>query len=354
VLAHLVSEATRRWIAPVFLGLALSPKAFADECGPDPRGMACLDADNLWLRPSPREFVTVGTGMPATGTGGLMAQVGYVQRPIVVRAPSPDPAGRELRVVDHVVGMTLAGVYAPFPHLSIGLAAPFVLAQEGTGLVGITSQRGDSLAAPVVRDPRLHAAYEILERPTGRAGVGLLTGVDLVVPLGRASALAGERGFALGPWAAFTGGGAIWNAGLELGARLRRRAELAQTPLGHQASIATGLAIHTEDLAFGGGIEGRALPALQASERTSDAGDSVREWPVVAEWLVHVWAPLGRLQGTSVHLGLGGGLPLGSRELTASDGTSTTERLGAPTTPSFRALFAVQVYLPDALNRGTP
>jgi hypothetical protein len=319
--------------------LATAPAALATDCTLEAGSSTCLDADTLWLRPLPGRFVALGAHVPASGRGGLSIHAGHLVAPIRVVAASPDPSGRELGAVDSVTGVTVGGAYVPFERFSVGLAVPAVLHQTGTGLSGITGRELVALEPTVLRDPRLHFAVDVLPAPNA-GGLGVVAGLDALVPLGASGSFAGERGFAASPWAAALLHQGVWFAGLELGARLRPSVPIAGMSIGSQGSVALGTGVRSGDDAFGIAVEARALPNLGGTTRETPDGTRVAELPVPSEWMLNGWASLA--PDLVVTLGFGGGIPFGRRTLRPPGGEAETEWITAPTTPSFRGLVGIR------------
>src|SRR5690606_5175891 len=126
----------------VALASATAPGVAHADCQPS-AASPCIDANALWLRPGAHDFVAVPAGEPipagavALGMGAML-----LLRPLVLTAPSPDPRGREVPLVQHAVDQHLR-VAAGLGHgFELGAALATVLWQRGAGPSAITTQRG--------------------------------------------------------------------------------------------------------------------------------------------------------------------------------------------------------------------
>jgi hypothetical protein len=215
--------------------------------------------------------------------------------------------------------------------LDVGLVLPWVPYQSGTGAEGVTAQQGDGLARPVLRDPRVGIAATLLGR-TLDAPFTFGTKLELALPLGNASALAGGAGPTLAPaFGAELLAGRL-RFGAELGARLRRAVQFADVNVGSEAFVAAGAAVSLlREPALTAGVEASLRPRLAARSPAAIAG----AFDLPAEWLAHVrFAPV---PAWSFQLAGGSGIPLSSARV-----SSGTEAALGLTAPSFRLLAAAR------------
>jgi hypothetical protein len=328
----------RRWgaIAVAWVAFALARAAAAadaDACAGAASVSSCFDADALWLPAGPATFVAFGS--PRTlEAGELMVALGagIAWRPVTLIAPSPHPEGRELRVVEATTTLTLGGRVGLGRGLDAGLTLPIAPYQHGTGVEGVTAQQSDGLARPVLREPRLGFGAIWLGRRAGSAFT-LGTKLELALPFGNASALAGAAGPTLAPSIAAELVAGPVTFGSELGARLRRAVQFADVNVGSAAVIAAGASVELlREPTLAAGVEVSLRPRL--GTRSPAAMPGARDLP--AEWLAHVrFEPSPR--SWSLALAGGCGLPLSRAQ---SPGGSEAA-LGV-TAPRFRLLASAR------------
>ncbi len=327
-----------------------APPAHADECAPAGGVSPCVDADALWMAPDASRFFAVPSarsGSPGTFTSGFAAT--FLSHPIVLRAASPDPGGRDVVVVDKLLDATILERYAANRQLDLQVALPLALYQSGSGVEGVTSQSAAPLARNAVRDPRLGAGWVLHERSWdgGRRSVAVKARLELALPLGDRRALAGEPSLVGAPSMAFETGVGRFHGGALLGARLREATSIAGSRVGNQAVAAVGTSV---DILPRGllslGVEAWVLPVLVSQDHTLPDGTRVTNAVLApSEWLAAVRSS----PGGDVVLELGGGsaLPLSSEHRAAPDGTESDEHFAGLGSPTYRFVFAVR-YAPRA------
>jgi len=339
----------RRARALPALGAALllsARTASATDCTP-PNGMSpCLDSEALWLPPRPSHFVSIPAATrPTLRSVFLGAGLSHAQRPILLTAASPDPEGREIRVVGRSLTLTLLGALPLGKQWDVGLALPAAVSQSGTGVEGVTDQQRSSLPSHGLRDPRLSLGFAWFAHPENAPRVvDARTLLRLSLPLGNESALAGERSVVFAPALVLGVNHDRFFAGSLLGPRLRQPVELAGARLGTQLEVSVGAGVHLlprERLSVG--VEAWMLPVLVSQERTLPHGAQVRDAALVpAEWLLGLRAAPPCVPGLSLQLGGGTGIPLSSERRTGEG----TEQFAGVTTPSYRLVAAVR-YAPE-------
>src|SRR5262245_17793334 len=88
-------------LACVVLGATSHAQAEPDPCDPEATLPPCFDAYALWLPTCATRFATLAPARPlASGASTLLLATGLALRPVLLRVPSPDPAGREVHVVN--------------------------------------------------------------------------------------------------------------------------------------------------------------------------------------------------------------------------------------------------------------
>lgn len=325
---------------PLIFALALaSSGASAADCRGNGGYSRCIDANALWLRPGPEGFVSVPSAraLPARRVAFGVAAVVLVA-PLVLDVPSPDPEGREVRLVDHAVDehvLLAAGLGAGF---ELGLSLTSVLRQRGSGSAGITDQDGPELPRATERDPRLSAAYGVSLTPTFR----LKPRLELALPLGDEAAYASEGAVLVAPGVSAEAELGRFAAGGLVAVRARRAVELGSLRWGSQAELALGAAVELlKAPRLTARLEAFALPSLveATSRRARTLGISVTSIP--AEWLASLGLQPDPEAPWFVSAGAGSGLALSAEEREGARFTS----FGA-TTPAFRALLAVR-YAPE-------
>lgn len=313
--------------------LCASP-LWADDADCDPASgiSTCLDASSLWLPAGRPRFMAIAPGaLTPERTVAFGAAFGYASRPIVLVAASPDPEGREIRVIDHRVDAALLWAYSPHERLELTLVTPMVLHQTGAGAEGVTSQNGPPIAPVAAGDPRVGAAYALAvpDRARAASGLAVKAKAELALPLGDEQAFAGEDSFVFAPGLAASVEHGIFFAGAELGARLRKTVHIATASLGTQLVSALGAGVDIlpeERLSFG--AEAWLMPTLVDQERAR-----AEALLAPAEWLVSFRsAPLSD-RAFLLQLGGGTGIPVSSDE--------AEHHLGV-TTPRFRVTAAIR------------
>jgi hypothetical protein len=325
-------------LATVALPLLVSAPAAAetDRCSTEASVSPCFDADPLWMPTRPTPFVAVRSARAVRAHElalGLGADVSH--RPVVLVVPSPHPEGQEIDAVETTSTVTLGARYGLGYGLDAGLALPFVPYQVGAGAQALTDQGGDGLTPVTLRDPRLELGATLLG---GSASDVLTLGseLDVSLPLGGSSALAGAAGPSVAP--AFEADLALApvRIGLDAGLRLTRAVALGSVREGSAAYLALGVSVALlRDPGLSLGVEAWLRPSLTG--RAAGAPADTRDLP--AEWLASA-----RLEPTaawSVLLGGGSGLPLSSAR---DPGRPRSAVLGV-TSPEFRAVLVARYTL---------
>jgi OOP family OmpA-OmpF porin len=327
-------------LALVLSGAALltAGHAAAADCSPASGVSTCFDADTLWWTAGEARFASVASAAaPRRGAIAFAALVGYLDRPVLLSVPSPDPEGRDVNVVRGGVGLSLAYAYGLSDQLELTLATPLVLHQTGAGAEGITSQSAPPLKAVAVRDPRVGVGV-----PWRQGAFAVKARAELALPLGDDDAYAGSGGFTLAPTLAGGWQAGPLHAGVELGARLRRAVPFATARIGSQAYAAVGLGADLWQEWLSLELEAFALPSLVSQPGRRDAASQVHGGVLIpAEWLVSVRSAPVRDAPLALSLGGGTGLPL-STETRETAGGASAERFAGVTTPRFRLFFGVR------------
>jgi hypothetical protein len=308
---------------------AASVRAEPDPCSLRATVSPCFDADPVWLSSGPSRFMTLPPVRTLDeGALSLLAGVGVAVRPVTLVAPSPHPDGRVVPVLEHTSTLTLAARYGLGRSVDVHAALPLVPYQGGTGAEGVTSQRAERVRAFTLRDPRVGFSAALLGRG-GASPFALGTRLDLALPLGDGTALAGAPGPTVAPaFAAELGRGRVL-VGLDLGVRLRRAVSFGSVREGSELVSGLGLSVTVlQKPVLSLGLE-TFLRAPLVSPPVDAGGD--RNLP--AEWLLSARFTPRPDAPWSLEGGAGTGLPL-SR---ARPDREARPVLGV-TSPSFRAL----------------
>lgn len=330
------------------LALALCAARARADCTPETRVSPCIDADPLWVPASPTPFVVVPSARAlAQGAWSAGASVTYLARPITIVAASPDPKGREIRVLDDVFDGSVHGAYAPTPHLELLLAVPFTIARTGTGVGGITTQAPTSAGGAALGDVRVGAGHDLFAARSDDLVVHGMSRLQLALPTG--GDLAGSRGPTLAPSFVFDGSIGAFDIATEHGLRLRAASDLGGTRLGSQWLSSLGIAFRPlagGRLAFA--LEAFFLPSLVPQRHTLPDGTRAFGTLVPAEWMFSLRArPATEL---TLKLGAGTSIPLSEETKRRPDGTETSDTFAGMTSPRFRAVLVV-TYVPEVTPR---
>jgi hypothetical protein len=317
--------------------LAVEARTVRADAGPSSTG---IDADTLWLPPSQSRLVSLPSSeWLAPGSLSLGVGTTWLSRPVVVTAPSGDPSGRTIPVVEHALDTTLLAAIGVGLGSELTLAMPFTVLQSGAGAGALSDQRAPGLARRAVRDPRIGWSLAT-RRFAGYSTWGVRTGLELGLPLGTDHALSGDRGLVLVP--GIVGDlqlGRLYVAA-ELGARLREPTELADAIVGSQLVGALGVSFDLlPPRLLGVGLEVRALPSLVTERvRLPDGSPGPELVLVPAEWMASLTLSPVAGGALSFQLGAGGGLPLST--VRQADGNE--HRASGVTTPDARLLAGVR------------
>jgi hypothetical protein len=296
--------------------LAWSSIARAD-CADDAHLSTCFDADTFLPHAGPGTFTFIGgsaTTPPGAFTLGLFAT--YLSQPVVLVVPSADPKGAEAVAVDRLADATLLFSFGLSGKLDVAVALPVVVARTGVGVSPLTSQASAPLAHSALRDLRVGAGYRLAGSSYGVLcpdPFGLAARFDLALPTGDENSFAGEASAVAIPSVAGEVRRGPFSGGFELGARLRKTADLAGSRVGSQLSIALGLGADVLDRGrLGFMVEAFALPTLAQQDDLaldSTTGErkpvGIRPPLVPAEWHASVRSADVVVPGLSVALGAG-------------------------------------------------
>jgi hypothetical protein len=252
--------------------------------------------------------------------------------------PSPDPNGREVKLVERVLEEDLLLAFGLGRALELGLTLPVILHQTGAGAAGLTSQSGGPLDASAERDPHASLAYA----HQFVTGLGVKPRLELTLPLGNRSAYASSGNVVVAPALPLEWQRGAFALGFELGLRLRPSVELGTLRWGSAGSIVLGLSVEllpSELLALS--AESFLLPMLGEASSERARAQAIETLLLPAEWLCALHSRPIRDQPWTVALAAGAGLALSRSSSPAGE-----DRFLAPGSPGLRLLAAVR-YAPD-------
>lgn len=317
--------------------------AGASHCEPHPYS-TCVPSNQQWLAAAPSNFAVLPRAEVLEGARLSLALAGiYQYQPLELAAPSPDPDGRSVALVEHALDTQLlfaAGLGHGFEFTS---ALRLVAHQEGSGIGAARSRSKSSLPASAIRDPLFGIAYELIGREPPARRYALKLRSDFSLPLGDAQSFASEPGSVVAPALTFE-----WQAGRvsvagDVGLRLRPTAALADVRYGNQLSLGTGVSVAAIESTLFLAAEVTALPGLESAPRAPDGAKS--RW-IPAEWALTLslhWSEVYSLLASA-----GGGLPFSSRSGGPEWGDADDSSFVGLGAPQARALVMLRVTSPSA------
>ncbi|MBX3182105.1 MAG: hypothetical protein KIT72_10385 [Polyangiaceae bacterium] len=327
--------------------LLCTARARAADCTPASRQSPCVPASALWVRPGASPFLLLPDPEPeAAGRVSVSLTGEYSLSPLTLEAASPDPAGREIPVVKHRVGLTAGARLGLGQGLDLGLSLPLVLFQEGTGARAVTSRSASPLPQQALGDPRLEARFQLLHVDDFRAAISN----TLLLPLGDESAHAGERGFVMAPELLGSYQRGRLQLSAALGARLRQPVELGGAEHGTELGALFGARLTALPRWLTLSAELSVSSGLSWVTTESAGGATSERLERPAAWLLGIaTTPTPELR---VLLAGGGALPLSVTERTSppqgalpgsgAEPVSDTHLSAALGVPAFHGLLSLQ------------
>ena len=317
--------------------------AGASHCEPHPYS-TCVPSNQQWLAAAPSNFAVLPSADVLDSARLSLALAGiYQYQPLELVAPSPDPDGRTVALVEHVVDTQLlfaAGLGYGFEFTS---ALRLVAHQEGSGIGGARSRSESSLPESAIRDPLFGVAYALIAREPPARRYALKLRSDFSLPLGDVESFASEPGSVVAPALTFE-----WQAGRvsltgDVGLRLRPTATLADIRYGNQLTVGTGVSVAAVESTLFVSAEATALPGLEAAPETPDGAE--------ARWIPAEWALTLSLHWSEVYSLLasaGGGLPFSSKSGGTQAGNLDDGSFVGLGAPQARALIMLRVTSPSS------
>ncbi|MBN1606079.1 MAG: hypothetical protein JW940_05570 [Polyangiaceae bacterium] len=331
---------------------AYTQRASSKECDDGARS-PCVDADALWLPAAPTRLISIPNARTLTARGvssGLAFT--YLSRPIVARASSPAPEGREVPVVRHASVATWMWAIGVGLGMELIAQLPLTLHQDGTGALALVSERARPLPSTALRDPKLGMGIDVFDLPSRSLGAGLgpLTGrfdLAMALPFGQKDRLAGSRSAVVAPEGTTTLRLGRTFMAASVGLRWRQPSRLSEARFGTAAQTSIGIGVDLlEHERLSTSIEAWALPELGSQTRTLPNGSTIEATLVPAEWLLSLRsAPMGE-QGLSLQVGGGAALPLSSERRHDAAGTATEETFSGMTSCAVRLVFVARYQPP--------
>lgn len=325
------------------LGILAVPahlRAEPSPCDPSATVSPCFDSDALYLPTGATHFSTLPSARPlAAFATTLLLGTGFALRPVLLSAPSPDPEGREIHVVNATTTVTFGVGFGLGHGLGVNAEFGFVPYQEGTGVEGVTAQTAPPLQSAAVRDPRISASFTLLGRSESEP-VALAARVGIAPPLGDEALLAGSSGTTFIPGLVFEAEAERFVFGSDASLRLRRAVDFGTVRKGSEAVLGVGAAYAVSTSPhLGVGLEAWFRPGLAG--KPEGAAQDALDFP--AEWLASTtfaWDPNG---GFSLAAAGGTGLPLSK----GPSSSGSIESFAGVTAPAFRALLALRFTPPQ-------
>jgi hypothetical protein len=265
----------------------------------------------------------------------------YLTRPVVLLLPSSDPQGSEVVAVRDLVDATPLFSLGLTDRLELDLAVPVALYRSGLGVSPLTSQSSEPIAHTAMRDLRTGATLRLLGRsydPSCNDPLAMAARLELALPTGAHDSFAGDAAVVASPSLAAEWRPQPFVLGAEVGARVRRTADLAGSRIGSQLAVALGAGIDVlEKSRLGVFAEMAALPTLAAQRElardplTGDRVDAGGRPPLVPiEWQLGVRSADLLASGVSIGLGAGSSLALGESGVTSPRFRATLSLRYAP------------------------
>lgn len=302
----------RHW--PKLLGaiaLAAPRLAHAACTAPSP----CVDAEPLWLPPSPDRLLWVSDTSPTPARKWTLSLSALFRlHPAVVTVPAPNRYGRDINVIRHATDASLGGSIGIGNRLELTWVVPAGLYQRGAGIKGVTHQSAEAVAATTLHDPRLGFGYAI---PWASKVFAAKIRFEAKVPLGNEEASSGETSAVAAPSAALLATTGGFFAATEIGARLRNPSDVFGTRIGSQLLVAGGFGYELSKPRLSFALQAYVLPSLV---------DTGTQRYLPAEWLASARWGLGTI---SFGIAGGAGLPV------SGDAGASSLAFGVP---SLRAL----------------
>jgi hypothetical protein len=346
---------TYRWLLCSIVVCLLVDVRHAEgsECDRTGASSTCIDADALWLRAAPTRLISVPNGRVLSArrmSSGLA--ISYLSRPIVTKASSPAPDGREVAVVRNAFVATWLWAFGLGLGTEVSGELPLTLHQQGSGASALVSQDASPLPATALRDPKLGIGVDVFESSSHDLGAGLgpLTGrfdLGIALPLGQKDRLAGSGSAVLAPEATTTLRFGRSFIAVSVGLRWRQPARLSGARLGTAAQGKLGAGVDLlEHQRLTASVEAWALPELGSQTRRLPDGSTIRATLVPAEWLLSLRSMPMREQGLSLQIGGGAALPLSEERRHDAAGRPTEQMFSGMTACAFRVVFVARYELP--------
>ncbi len=292
----------------------------------------CIDSSDLNSPVGPGRFASIESAIPLSpGALSFGATGSYFRKPIELRAPSPDPEGREIPIVRNVWQLDLLLAAGLWEKLEFGIALPIRLVQSGTGAGAATSRVGAPLRETAIVDPRVAASWGLFDRSfSGKVQL------EVKIPAGDKDAFSGEPSLVWIP-AFILGSKSLegFHLGAYAGVRIRERTTFADVTVGSQVVLSAGVQY---DLLpeLGVGLEAWVLPSLVDQPETP-LGQATF---VPSEWMASVESKLD--DAVTLFGGFGTALPLSTQTAVNASDESDLDYSAGLSSPAWRAILRVR------------
>jgi hypothetical protein len=275
---------------------------------------------NAPARPSPFWGLEPATELRDAYSIGLRSS--YLNGPVQFALAAPSETATRVPVVSHL--WLIEGTFALrlAEGLDVGVALPWNAVQTGSGIGTVTGATRD-LPTTAIGDPRFSVGYGVETESFAVRGFGVVS-----LPLGSPEAFSGEGNAHGDLGVALSYLDHEFELSLDLRAQLRAPRTLGLYRLGSGMRVAAGFRYRPTPLASVS-LEGYLAPSFESQPSALDEESAGS--PLPAELLLGGQLALDRY---TLGLGLGAGLPLGSRSSLTGGGGALS-----PTVPAFRALL---------------
>lgn len=322
--------------------LTLGGRAQASgECQPESGLSACVLADNWW--PSPTgSFAWLGPSRTVeSGSAAFAFATTYLHRPVGLSVSSASPEGTTVWAVEDTLRATLGAALGVTSRLQLEVALPFAVFQHGAG-TSHTAGGDVPLPTSAIGDVRFGSSVSLANANFSTSSLSVAARLLVTAPTGDPDAFVSAPSVVFAPAATASYRRGAFEAAIDVGARVRRHAELGGALVGNQLSLGVGASFDVlRDAWLTLGAEAAALFTLeqQLVEVADPNALDPRELPandlhIPAEWLVTARTSHFFERRMRLSVGVGGVLP-----------TSLPTDV---TAPAFRALATVAFTAPLA------
>ncbi len=311
-----------------------APAQASGACQPESGLSACISADNWW--PSPTgSFAWLGPSRTVErGSASFALATTYLHRPVGLSVSSATPDGTTVWAVEDALRASLGAAVGVTSRLQLEVALPVAVFQRGAG-TSHTEGSDVSLPTSAIGDVRFGPTVALANEDFATSNLAVAARLLVTAPTGDPDAFVSAPSAVFAPSATTSYRRGAFEAAIDVGARVRRHAELGGALIGNQLSLGVGAGFDVlRDAWLTLGAEAAWLFTLeqQLVEVADPAALEPREAPanvphIPAEWLVTARTNHFFERRMRLSVGVGGVLP-----------TSLPTDV---TAPAFRALATV-------------